>query len=480
MNYLNALLGCALLAGWQGARAQHWAPLDKGMRFPGQINVLYADTIWDRLLAGGTFRWMHQGADTVVVMAAAQWNGTEWDSLPAPHEAISGGNIAGPVYEFYRWRDDLYVVGSFAFELSDGTYTWNFVRWNADSLAFEGLECVNHPQDGMYAMVPSPPQDTAYFTGYRGTLCGHPWSNAFQYDGTSITPFAPMTDFPGSINDYVGYVFRYQNQLYMTGSLHDTINGNFYTFMRYTGTEWEGVPGWNTLDAIKDVVFVNGKIFVCGVFFTSQGAPGNMVASFDGQQWDDLGGGILEAWPNGTLGDVIDLHVWNGDVYAAGLFNYAGGVPAKNVARWNGSQWCGMGGTYANQGPGGRASTLTVWRDSLYMAGGFITIDGDTLYNVAKWLGNVGNCSPPVGVEEHADERNELVVWPNPVLEVLHLNNPQLAYATITDATGRHVMAVRVPVQGTVPVAALASGCYMLHLRSAQQQPLGVVRFAKE
>ena len=114
-----------------------------------------------------------------------------------------------------------------------------------------------------------------------------------------------------------------------------------------------------------------------------------------------MGGGLRYALPNSTSGIAYDLHELNGDIYVGGQFNFAGGVHAENVARWNGHQWCGMGGHYVTQTPGGQVFSLASWRDSLYVGGNFVTIDGDTLHNVAKWLGEVENCSPSVGIEFH-------------------------------------------------------------------------------
>lgn len=104
----------------------------------------------------------------------------------------------------------------------------------------------------------------------------------------------------------------------------------------------------------------------CGYFFTATG----VWESADHVRWatvERFGGGLLWA-PGSDLGNAYDLHQWNGDIYVGGQFNLAGGVYAENVARWNGRQWCGMGGHYAAQTPGGIVLSITDWQDTLYIS----------------------------------------------------------------------------------------------------------------
>lgn len=450
-----------------GAFAQYWAPLGLGIvPQQNQVNVVYGDSVWDVILAGGNFKWIYNGVDSILVKSAASWDGIAWDSLPSPIDACGSGTACSHVWEFFRYNGDLYGNGAFQFLTSDSTYNWRFARWNEDSLDWEELECINPLFGGMATMVPVPPQDTLYITGYLGSICGYPQSCVFEYDGSVFYPYEPFEDIPYYVNNYVGYVFKFQDQHYLTGLITvDTVNVEFYGLMRYTGTEWEPVPGFEVYAPIKDILIYNNRLYLCGYFFESTGAPGNLVVAYDGTSWDDLGGGLLYDLPTSTYGNAFDLLEWNGDIYVAGQFHYAGGVPAENVARWNGQQWCGLGGTYANQLPGGTAWSLTTWRDSLYMAGGFVTIDGDSLNNVARWLGLVENCSDPIGIEEPAT--SNLQLYYDPATATLHLSTAQpLNPSTLElfDPIGRRVLAQEVKHGETVSIAGLPSGVYTARL----------------
>ena len=52
--------------------------------------------------------------------------------------------------------------------------------------------------------------------------------------------------------------------------------------------------------------------------------------------WGPLGGGLI--------GSRVDhLHVWDGKLIVAGHITTAGGVPVKNIAMWDGTQWAAIG-----------------------------------------------------------------------------------------------------------------------------------------
>ena len=462
------------------AKAQYWAPLLNGIEdTPGSINVAYGDTVWDALLIGGSVKWIIDGSDTLDIQGAAIWTGTAWDTLPARLGICSGGNVCSPIWEFMRYKGDLYVNGAFGFYTASGEANEGIARWDTLVSEWEALECLNPSNGGMLTMMYLPPSDTMYFTGYRGSVCGYPESCVFEYDGNGFYPFEPFDSWPGlPEDDYVGYVFRFQGDLYMTGLLNSTVTGDFYGFLKYNGLSWDTVPGFSTPAPIKDVLIYDGKLNVCGYFFTNTGAPGNLVTVFDGQQWSDMGGGLRYALPNSTLGNAYDLHEWNGDIYVAGQFNYAGGVYAENVARWNGHQWCGMGGAFANETPGGVVLSVTDWRDTLYIAGGFNTIDGDTVNNVAKWLGEVENCSPSVGIAEAGERTHALLPMLLAASGLWQLNVPEgVQVLRLYDAQGRLVREERVGNQRTmlIDLSGEPSGFYALACTAGD----GLIRHAK-
>jgi hypothetical protein len=80
-------------------------------------------------------------------------------------------------------------------------------------------------------------------------------------------------------------------------------------------------------------------------------------------------------------------------IYFGGAFSLAGGVPVRNIARWNGTQWSSPGwgsGAYVEQmavlhEPGDRRS--------LFIGGDFVNVGGGTSPDLARWVG-CPNCYP--------------------------------------------------------------------------------------
>jgi hypothetical protein len=86
-------------------------------------------------------------------------------------------------------------------------------------------------------------------------------------------------------------------------------------------------------------------------------------------------------------GEVNALTVFNGDLIAGGGFAIAGGVTARNIAKWNGSSWTDIGiGVYG--GGGDNVSALTTLGTNLYAAGRFTTAGSVTSINIAGWNGS--------------------------------------------------------------------------------------------
>ena len=128
------------------------------------------------------------------------------------------------------------------------------------------------------------------------------------------------------------------------------------------------------------------RLYAGGRFLTIDGVPANNIAAWDGTSWEALGGGLL---PSSGFAQVIAMTVFddgNGPaLYAGGSFATAGGTPAQRVAKWDGSGWSALGGGLAST-----VQELTVFDDgtgpALYAAGNFEAGSGG-IDHIAKWNG---------------------------------------------------------------------------------------------
>lgn len=133
----------------------------------------------------------------------------------------------------------------------------------------------------------------------------------------------------------------------------------------------------------------SGPSLYAGGGFTSSG--GNSlagIARFDGTTWHSVGGGVTAPWGTGVSKLLVFDDGTGEQLYAAGSFSHAGGVPADRIARWNGSTWSALPGGAIS---GGSVYTMCVHDDgsgsALYVAGDFTHVGGIPRRNVARWNG---------------------------------------------------------------------------------------------
>ena len=92
----------------------------------------------------------------------------------------------------------------------------------------------------------------------------------------------------------------------------------------------------------------------------------------------------------------------NGDLYAGGWFTSAGGNPANQIAKWNGSNWSALGG-----GTNNNVRAIASYNGEVYAGGFFTTADGNPANYIAKWQ-NV------IDIESIISDKSSVTVYPNP------------------------------------------------------------------
>ena len=81
------------------------------------------------------------------------------------------------------------------------------------------------------------------------------------------------------------------------------------------------------------------NLYAGGLFTQAGGIPANQIARWDGNAWYPVGGGVV-----GT-GTVQALATLGNNLYAAGTFTNMGNVTANRIAKWDGTNWCVPSGT---------------------------------------------------------------------------------------------------------------------------------------
>lgn len=190
--------------------------------------------------------------------------------------------------------------------------------------------------------------------------------------------------------------------LYVGGWFHIAGSEEVWGIAKWDGRSWSAVRGpggsgvWGGAGAVFTmVVFDDGNgpaLYVGGWFSWAGWVPTRNIARWNGREWSAVSGTTTSS---GLSGEVYSLAVFDDGtgpaLFAAGDFQWAGTVWVSYIARWNGSSWSALSGP-SGTGLNARAGTLAVFDDgsgpALYVAGGFSTAGGIAARGIARWNGS--------------------------------------------------------------------------------------------
>jgi hypothetical protein len=215
--------------------------------------------------------------------------------------------------------------------------------------------------------------------------CAAEWSAGFHLPGVS-----------GSVRALATFDDDTGPALYIGGTFSTVADIQTPSIARWDGTQWNAVGGGITggtkrVTAMRTFDDGTGPaLYVGGTFTSAGGVPAANIARWDGSAWSPVGGGLT-----GYAHEVLTLEVFDDGtgsaLYAGGRFALAGGQPALALARWNGSQWSIVGGAFSPVPVLPAIYALLVHDDgvapALYVAGTFHTVAGNPIANIARWDG---------------------------------------------------------------------------------------------
>ncbi|HWW00117.1 MAG TPA: hypothetical protein VNZ64_10520 [Candidatus Acidoferrum sp.] len=187
---------------------------------------------------------------------------------------------------------------------------------------------------------------------------------------------------PGTTNKVFALRFN-GNNLYASGygvSTGGLLATNTGVDM-FDGTNWSNALGELSggLCVIYEVGFLRNDIYVGGIFTTAGGVSAPGLAKWNGSDWSGIGfaGVALAMVSDGT------------NLYVGGSFTNAGGVLNTNIARYDGTNWYSMGGGigYYNS-LSSYVYVLQLHNGQLYAGGIFTNAGNVAATNVAVWNGS--------------------------------------------------------------------------------------------
>ncbi|MCL4222152.1 MAG: hypothetical protein KJZ65_12375 [Phycisphaerales bacterium] len=199
----------------------------------------------------------------------------------------------------------------------------------------------------------------------------------------------------GLINQYSNCLAVYNGDL-IAGGYFDSAGGVEGTakLARWDGTQWHSMNAQSEsfLNSVWDLQVWNGELYIAGNYLDLGGNPDlDHIAKWDGTNYSAVGGTIGGAVPLIIL-DLQLADLGDGEkLYAAGRFLNIGGVPANNIAVWNGSNWSALGGGITHTSIA-QVICMTTFDDgngpALYAGGSFTSAGGSPATRIAKWNGS--------------------------------------------------------------------------------------------
>lgn len=284
------------------------------------------------------------------------WNGSSWTALPQPNATtiLTAFQIsaAGTL-----WGTD--------------TYNRNPHRWTG-----AGWLPLNTPISGIDAWTVAP----------DGTLIVAAGTTVLRWTGSVWLTLGSSFDETVTLLRVLG-----NGDLIAAGAFAN--NGTTATprIARWNGTAWQAM-GTGFDGRVHALAELQGGDIVAGGEFHADGAlsqPLDLVARWNGTSWQALGTGL----GGNSQSHAKALHVTpNGDLIVGGEFQTAGGSPAANLARWDGSQWHDLGGV---DGP---VLTIAQRLDGELMIGGnFGSAGGEVSAHLARLRTDCPASATPYG-----------------------------------------------------------------------------------
>lgn len=374
----------------------------------------------DYVVAAGSF----DSAGGIPAKGIARWDGTNWfnfyDTNAIPEQcghagcsgAIVGWLVLDCASEFCN--ENFECVGARGREVfagaqfkdlgnldghTDMSARWDGERWR--SWVFK--------QAGNHVRVFAATEDMVYVGGHfafqptnatSAQLPHLPWSYGVAgWDGTNWIALGSgvqdIRDYPHSsvpgLNVYYSYVACLaagrNGDLYVGGEfIFPTPFGYATNVAHWDGEVWRPlgggiqVKGLAGTDVRAMALADSGDLYVGGAFTNAGGVPVRNIARWDGQQWFALGAGPA----NGVNGTVEAIAVHERDVYVGGTFSEAGGFAARNIARWDGQAWSLLGDA-GTDGTSGGVFSLAANDSGVYVGGMFSQAGGAAAKNIALW-----------------------------------------------------------------------------------------------
>ncbi|MFI5151100.1 MAG: T9SS type A sorting domain-containing protein [Bacteroidia bacterium] len=208
----------------------------------------------------------------------------------------------------------------------------------------------------------------------------------------------------GGINDGVDALCAWKNGLYISGDF--TLAGSLTVnhICKWNDTTFSalgigmGYSMMGMLPMVHSMCVYNGCLYAGGMFDQAGGMSMINMAKWNGTAWASIG----NVGTSMSSDIVSTLCVYNNCLFAGGVFGACGSTSSSNIGIWNGTTWTTLG-----SGMNGSIHVMTVYHNKIYIGGSFTTAAGTAVKNIASY-------STLTGIESIEGIDKAFSLFPNP------------------------------------------------------------------
>jgi hypothetical protein len=466
--YLSAYL--AILCSMTSL-AQQWELV--GQFGPnGLVSKIYGDSVMNKLIISGKFRHY----DSLFVYGICTWDGVAiqgvGDSLYCVGSCTGAGDIV-------RLGDYIYLglLGTDDFVNHDFN---GICRWDGDEWSnLLGDDLVGFGDEGV-AFGLKVIGDKIYVTGVFKAANDQPATNIAVWDGYAWDGI----QMPGIQFALLYCAEKHNGKYYFAGNMeYESSDGQLHSdIIEYDGENWNPMNFNSPSSGITDMVIYKDELYISGGFQHYEGNAGDKILKLHNGEWVQVGVTGL------GYGIIHDMQVYQDELYVGGYFEFVDvGVPAQNIAKWDGEKWCSLGNDFLVT-----IQALAVWNNDLYVAGSYSENNGQPplIQKLYRWAGGdyVESCGEPIATQLPPHQASTLRIHPNPVHDSrLTVEYPdwvnETAAITIFNSMGLPILYQEGQMSGgrleiTLPEA-LGSGYYTVSIWCARRGERIVQRFVR-
>ncbi len=340
------------VAQWDG---QTWSSLGNGTgnALVGRVETGGIAAGDGQVVVGGQLF----SAGTIEAHNLVKLNGKEWSR-------VDGGITGGYIQKVAVSGSNVYVAGSFVIPQVGAT---NLARWNGSQWASlgDGLSVAN-----ITSMAAS--GNNFYVGGYFTSVGGVEVANLAGWDGSSWSALGGGVSINGYQQGYVQALAAAGGKLYVGGYFDHAGSIAASNLAVWDGVSWSSIgsgPFTDQNSSILALAVQGNNLFVFG--YTYLGNVNTMVVVWNGSTWSD---------PIATNINIGSMTATAANLYVAGYFTTVAGLPANNIARWDGTNWFPLG-----SGVDDLAGSLAADARNVYAGGYFLNAGGKSSYHFAVW-----------------------------------------------------------------------------------------------